>query len=53
MWPADHAWFVASEIDLPWSGVAGSAELIDHLMSERSLDIERWEPTAEPPYSRT
>lgn len=23
MWPADHAWFVATEIDLPWTGVGG------------------------------
>jgi hypothetical protein len=53
MWPADHAWFVASEIDLPWTGIAGSAELINGLISDGSLDAERWEPTEDPPYWRT
>jgi len=39
MWPADHAWFVASEIDLPWTGIGGSAALIEELLSTDTLDV--------------
>ncbi|MBO0770405.1 MAG: hypothetical protein J2P35_02995 [Actinobacteria bacterium] len=37
-WPADHAWCVSTEIDLPWTYVGGPAGLI-----ERILDDERIE----------
>lgn len=37
-WPADRAWCVATEIDLPWTYVGGPAGLI-----ERILDDERIE----------
>ena len=52
MWPADHAWFVATEIDLPWTGVGGSTELIEALMADESLDTERVEPSADLSYWR-
>ena len=32
-WPADRAWCVASEIDLPWSYVGGPAALIHEVLS--------------------
>ena len=53
MWPADHSWFVASEIDLPWTGVGGSAQLIQDLMADKGLDVERVEPAADLPNWRT
>ena len=37
-WPADRAWCVATEIDLPWTYVGGPAGLV-----ERILDDERIE----------
>lgn len=37
-WPADRAWCVASEIDLSWSYVGGSAELIEELIEEPRLE---------------
>jgi hypothetical protein len=40
MWPADRAWFVATEIDMPWTGVAGSVELIADLVATPGLDVE-------------
>lgn len=52
MWPADHAWFVATEIDLPWTGIGGSTELIETLMADESFDIEQVEPSAAPAYWR-
>ncbi|WP_327119879.1 hypothetical protein OHB12_14770 [Nocardia sp. NBC_01730] len=46
MWPADRMWFVATEIDLPWTGIAGSPELIEALRADRSLDVEEVEPSS-------
>jgi hypothetical protein len=37
-WPANRAWCVASEIDLSWTYVGGSAELIDELLDEPRLE---------------
>lgn len=48
-WSADHAWFVATEIDVPWTGIGGSAELIRDLMSEGSFDIELVDPAQDRP----
>ena len=53
IWPVDRAWFVATEIDLPWTGIGGSAQLIQDLMAEAALDVERIEPGADLPYWRT
>ena len=52
IWPADHAWFVATEIDLPWTGVGGSAALIEDLVSAQGLEVEEVEPRDDLPYSR-
>ena len=38
MWPADHAWFVASEIDLDSTHVGGSAALIEALVKDPRLE---------------
>lgn len=52
MWPSDHAWFVASEIDVPWTGVAGSSELMAELMADSVLDAELVDPTSQVPHWR-
>ncbi|MBF6205714.1 MULTISPECIES: hypothetical protein [Nocardia] len=52
IWPADRAWFVATEIDLPWTGVAGSAALIEALRADAALDVEETQPSDSPPYWR-
>jgi len=36
-WPTDRAWFVASEIDDPWTYIAGPAALLDAV---RAMDLE-------------
>ena len=40
-WPADHAWCVATEIDLPWTYVGGSRACIDRLVDDGRLDAQR------------
>lgn len=37
-WPADRAWFVASEIDLPWTYVGGPRGLIDAILAETRIE---------------
>ena len=38
-WLADRAWFVGSEIDLPWTYVGGTVALIDALRSDQRLEV--------------
>jgi hypothetical protein len=38
MWPADHAWFLASEIDFDSTLVGGTAELIEAVLETPTLD---------------
>jgi hypothetical protein len=38
-WTADRAWFVGSEIDLPWTYVGGTVALIDALRSDQRLEV--------------
>lgn len=37
-WPADRAWCVATEIDLPWTYVGGTAALIELLMANEQIE---------------
>ncbi len=37
-WPADRSWCVASDLDLPWTYVAGSASLIEQILSDPGLE---------------
>ena len=38
-WPADRSWCVASEIDLAWTYIGGSAELVRRLESESRIEV--------------
>jgi hypothetical protein len=37
-WPADHAWFVASEIDFAWTYVGASGECIDAVLKDPRIE---------------
>jgi hypothetical protein len=37
-WPDDRAWCVASEIDLPYTYVGGSKELIEEIVEHPALE---------------
>lgn len=43
-WPADRCWCVATEIDLPWTYVGGSAELIGAILADPRLEAMPAEP---------
>ena len=38
VWPADRAWFLASEIDFDSTLVGGSSELIETILGDSKLD---------------
>jgi len=38
-WPEDRAWFVATEIDYPWTYVGGSYDLINGLHKQGGIDV--------------
>lgn len=52
MWPFDRTWLLASEIDVPWTGVAGSSPLLNELMADTLLDVEPVSLDSEVPYWR-
>ena len=44
-WPDDRAWFVATEIDLAWTYVAGSAPAVDAVLADGGLEALPAGPT--------
>ena len=44
-WPADRAWFVGTEIDDPWTYVAGTRRLIGEVLASPQWESVRVEPT--------
>jgi len=45
IWPADHSWFVLSEVDFDSTLVGGSRELIKVLVGSPELEVWQVEPT--------
>jgi hypothetical protein len=41
MWPADHAWTVTTNIDSEWTGVGGTARLVEDLLATPGLEVVR------------
>lgn len=52
IWPADHAWCVASDVDPHWAGIGAPVAAIDELMAAPGLDIVRADPTQRQPRYR-
>ena len=52
VWPADHAWCVASDVDPHWAGIAGTPALISRLVTDPRLDVVPANPAEEQPYYR-
>ena len=41
IWPADHSWFVTTDIEGSWTGVGGSLALVDDLLRDARLEVVR------------
>ncbi|SCG69683.1 hypothetical protein [Micromonospora inositola] len=49
VWPADHAWCVALDVDPHWAGIGGGALLVNQLIADPLLDVVSADPTMEQP----
>jgi hypothetical protein len=49
VWPDDHAWCVARDVDPHWAGIGGSKALVDRLQSDPRLDAVVADPTQPQP----
>jgi hypothetical protein len=52
VWPADRSFFVATDTDIPWTGVGGSVDLIMELLDHDVLDAVPAHASADLPYGR-
>jgi hypothetical protein len=52
IWPADHAWCVANDVDPHWAGIGADTAAIDRLVADPLLDVVRADPTANQPIYR-
>jgi hypothetical protein len=47
VWPADHAWCVARDVDPHWAGIGGTETLITRLTADPRLDVVPADPSKE------
>jgi hypothetical protein len=52
VWPADHAWCLAWDVDPHWAGLGGTSALITRLVDDPRLDVVPADPTQEQPHYR-
>jgi hypothetical protein len=52
VWPSDHAWCVAADIDPHWAGVGGTLPTIERLVADPRLDAVAADPESAPPAYR-
>lgn len=52
VWPADHAWCAAGDVDPHWTGIGADTHVIDQLVSDPRLDVVPADPDAEQPLYR-
>jgi hypothetical protein len=50
IWPADHAWCVANDVDPHYAGIGATAAAIDQLVAHPGLDVVPADPHLEPPH---
>ena len=49
VWPADHAWCVANDVDPHWAGIGSNATVIGQLVADTRLDAVAADPSEEQP----
>lgn len=49
VWPADHAWCIAADVDPHWAGVGSSMATIERLLASSRLDAVLADPRSEQP----
>jgi hypothetical protein len=49
IWPADHAWCVANDVDPHWAGIGADVSAIGQLLAEPQLDVVAANPRESQP----
>ena len=49
VWPADHAWCFASDVDPHWAGIGADREVVDRLVADSNLDVVLADPEQRQP----
>jgi hypothetical protein len=52
IWPADHAWCVANDVDSHWAGVGAAVSAIDQLLADPRVDVVPADPREDQPSYR-
>jgi hypothetical protein len=52
VWPADHAWCVAKDVDPHWAGIGADPVAIGELLTDSRLDVVPADPDADQPRYR-
>ncbi|WP_181770829.1 hypothetical protein [Amycolatopsis pittospori] len=52
VWPADHAWCVAKDVDPHWAGIGAGTAVLDRLVADSGLDVVPADPALEQPAYR-
>jgi hypothetical protein len=52
VWPSDHTWCIAADIDPHWAGIGASVPLVELLIGDPRLDAVEADPTAKQPFYR-
>jgi hypothetical protein len=52
VWPVDHGWCFASDVDSHWAGIGGEQVAIDRLIDDPKLDVVRAQQNVTPPAYR-
>jgi hypothetical protein len=50
IWPPDHTWCLANDVDPHWAGVGGTTALISSLMTDPRLDLVPADPAEDQPF---
>lgn len=52
VWPSDHTWCIAADVDPHWAGVGATVPTIERLIADRLLDAVAADPDSEQPAYR-
>ena len=52
VWPADHAWCIANDVDPHWAGIGADLLAIDQLLADPRLDVVAADPHQDQPAYR-
>jgi hypothetical protein len=52
IWPADHAWCIANDVDPHWAGIGADVSAVDELLADPRLDVVAADPRQHQPAYR-